>query len=365
MNTKVPFFSAKAVNERYDIASQITKVIDTHWYVLGTEVAGFEKEFAEYLRVKHCVSLGNGTDALELALRAIDIAAGDEVILAANAGFYGSTAVHLCGAKPLYVDVDAHSMTLSAEGIERALSGNTKAIIVTHLYGQMANIDEIIAVAKKYGVPVIEDCAQAHGAKRDGCHAGSIGTLACFSFYPTKNLGAVGDGGAVVTNDDSLADKLLQLRQYGWGKKYRVDMAGGKNSRLDEIQAAVLRLKLKSLDEMNDLRRSIAGQYSKAFCSLPLRLPVSGSEDYVAHLYVLQSESRDDLASYLNDKGVSTDIHYPVPDHLQSAYDCDQSDGALPVTEALCDKVISIPCFPGMSTEEVTYVINTVTSYYK
>lgn len=233
MTSSIPLFSAQAANAGLDLLAPVSRVIDSYWYVLGNEVKEFEREFAAYCGVSICCSVANGTDALELGLRALGIEAGDKVMLAANAGFYGSTAVHLIGAVPIYVDVDPGHLTLSIDSLRFALKTELpKAIIVTHLFGQLADIEAITVLAAEVGVPVIEDCAQAHGATRGGKRAGSYGTIGCFSFYPTKNLGALGDGGAVITSNDSIAARLNQLRQYGWGAKYRVDLKGGRNSRL-------------------------------------------------------------------------------------------------------------------------------------
>ena len=363
---KILMYSTTSANAGIDLASPVTRVLDSYWYVLGAEVSHFENEFAEYNGVRHCVSVANGTDALELGLRSLDIKAGDSVIVTANAGFYSSTAIHLIGAKPVYVDINPATHTLSVDALKEALEINVpKAIIVTHLYGQLAEIEDIIDLASKYGVPVVEDCAQSHGAMRNGKRTGSFGTIGCFSFYPTKNLGALGDGGAVITNDTAIAEKLRQYRQYGWSSKYCVDLPGGRNSRLDEMQAAILREKLTHLERQNTERRDIARKYNKAFEKFPLICPISLDDDYVAHLYVVQVSKRDEFRSFLNEQGIMTDTHYPIPDHLQKAYVCEQKIGSLPLTEAACDKVVSLPCFPGMAGEDVERVISVVTLYFK
>lgn len=366
MDQPIPLFSAARVNAGLDLNAPVRRVIDSHWYVLGSEVSRFEQEFAAYCGTASCVSLANGTDALELGLRALGVGPGDRVLLAANAGFYGSTAVHAIGATPVYVDVDAETLTLSVDavsGILRATSLKPKAIIATHLYGQLANIEAIVAIAGQAGIPVLEDCAQSHGAARGGKRAGSFGTIGCFSFYPTKNLGALGDGGAVVTSDPELNERLRQLRQYGWGSKYHVELRNGRNSRLDEMQAAILREKLPHLDRWNAERRQIARRYNQAFSSLPLRCPASVDEDYVAHLYVLRLAERDDLRAFLKEQGVTTDVHYPVPDHQQKAYASPVAP-PLPVTEEACAQVVSLPCFPGMTEEEVGHVSHAVRRYF-
>lgn len=361
MNTTIPLFSAVKVNHGIDLMSAIDNVLSRHWYVMGEEVNGFETEFAEYLNAKHCVSVANGSDALELALKALGINETSKVVAVANAGFYGSTAIHALGASPIYVDIDPQSLTMCPVALSEAISQKPDAIIVTHLYGQLANIEEIVRISTAAKIPVLEDCAQSHGARKDGKQAGSFGTVACFSFYPTKNLGALGDGGAIVTDDDQLASTIRQLRQYGWSSKYTVAIPGGRNSRLDEIQAAVLRLKLPLLDKCNEQRRSIAQRYNNAFSNLPLQLPHSVDVDYVAHLYVVRTDDRAKFSAFLKDQGVTTDIHYPIADHHQPAYPVSFD---LPVTEKACDQVISLPCFPGLTDEEVDRVIAAVTKYF-
>lgn len=361
----IPLFSAQAANAGLDLLTPVTRVLDSHWFILGAELAAFEREFAEYCGVPHCVGLANGTDALELGLRALGLNAGDEVILAANAGFYGSTAVRQIGADPLYVDVDANTLTMTGKQLENALSARTKAVIVTHLYGQLApDIESIVTVASKAGLPVVEDCAQAHGAIRNAKRAGSFGTIGCFSFYPTKNLGAIGDGGAVTTNDPSIADRLKSLRQYGWSQKYHVALKGGCNSRLDELQAAILRLKLPRLDAWNAERREIARRYNAAFCNLPVQCPSSSGEDYVAHLYVLQVGMRDAFREHLKSMRITTDIHYPMADHLQSAYPVNPRQVPLPVCEQACQRVVSLPCYPGLEPDKVERIIKAVQGYF-
>jgi dTDP-4-amino-4,6-dideoxygalactose transaminase len=245
------------------------------------------------------------------------------------------------------------------------LKTRPRAVIITHLYGRLADIEEIVEAASQEGVPVIEDCAQAHGAKRNGKFAGSFGTLACFSFYPTKNLGALGDGGAVVSNDEARVGRLRQLRQYGWGGKYHVAVSGGRNSRMDEIQAAILREKLPLLDGWNSERRNIACRYNAAFSALPVICPPSPGEDYVAHLYAIQLDARDTFREFLKGYCVSTDVHYPVPDHLQTAYRSSQGRGSLPVTEDVCARIVSLPCYPGLRSGQIERVIEAVKLYFE
>lgn len=360
----IPLFSAVAANLDLDLIKPVTKVLDSHWYVLGNEVRAFEEEFAAYVGVSNCISVANGSDALELALKGLGAGPGSRVVAVANAGFYGSTAIHAVGAEPVYADIDPETLTLCTKSLEKVIADSKpSAIIVTHLYGQLANIEEIVKMASAAGVPVLEDCAQSHGARRNGKQAGSFGTIACFSFYPTKNLGALGDGGAVVTNDEALAARIRQLRQYGWDQKYRVAVPGGRNSRLDEMQAAILRVKLPHLDRWNEQRRSIAQRYNAAFAELDLQVPCSVADDYVAHLYVLRVKDRADFATYLKDRSVSTDIHYPIADHKQPAYS-GAASVKLDVTEKACETVVSLPCFPGLSDAEVNRVIAAVTAYF-
>ncbi|VTU13739.1 dTDP-3-amino-3,6-dideoxy-alpha-D-galactopyranose transaminase [Variovorax sp. SRS16] len=360
----IPLFSAKAANAGLDLESVLLRVLRSNWYVLGAEVTAFEQEFAAHAGAAECVSLANGTDALELALRAVDVAAGDHVACVANAGFYGSTAIHAIGAKPLYVDIDAKTLNMSAAAFERAIQQGPKAVIVTHLYGQMADIEALAAMASKAGIKLIEDCAQSHGAMRNGHRAGSIGDIGCFSFYPTKNLGALGDGGAVVCNDPAIAKAVRTLRQYGWSTKYHVSTPHGRNSRLDEVQAAVLRAKLPHLDAANNERRQIAARYNAAFADLPLGLPPSTQEDYVGHLYVVRIDGRDAFREHLRSRDVATDVHYPLADHLQTAYPGAQVSGTLEQTERACDTVVSLPCFPGLADSEVTQVIDAVRAFF-
>ncbi len=359
----IPLFSASIANSGIDLQAAVARVIDSHWYVLGKEVAEFEREFAAHVGTRHCASLANGTDALELALRCVGVVRGDGVACVANAGFYGSTAIHAIGAKPLYVDVDVSSMNMSAEAFDKVIELRPKAVIVTHLYGQLADIEAILNKAQAAGIRVIEDCAQSHGAMRKGRRAGSFADLACFSFYPTKNLGALGDGGAVVCNDDEFDATVRQLRQYGWSGKYDVAIPHGRNSRLDEMQAAILRNKLPLLDEWNSQRRSIAARYNEAFTGLPLLLPPSLDPDFVAHLYVVRTDRRDELRAHLKAKGVASDVHYPIPDHLQSAYSS-QPHMPLSNTESACRSVLTLPCFPGLADHHVATVIEAVRSFF-
>jgi aminotransferase EvaB len=359
----VPLFSAKIANSGINIKTALNRVVDRCWYVLGEEVAKFEADFAHYVGVRSCISAANGTDAIELALRGLGVKSGDKVVTVANAGFYSSTAIHAVGATPIYADVDSKTMTMSPAALILTMSELPRAIIVTHLYGQLADMEALLSVANRFNVPVIEDCAQAHGARRNGRMAGSFGALACFSFYPTKNLGAIGDGGAVVTSDDDLAKRISSLRQYGWSSKYQVSLEGGRNSRLDEVQAAVLSEKLPHLDGWNRERRDIAKRYNLAFKLLPVILPFSLDEDYVAHLYVLRVARRDQFRAFLGDLKISTDVHYPIPDYRQPLFNANVVSD-FPVTDEISNTVVSLPCFPGLTEIEVERVIAAVKSFF-
>lgn len=347
-----------------ELSAAVERVLRSGWFVLGPEVAAFEAEFARYCGVEHCVTLANGTDALELALRALDIGAGRTVLTVANAGMYSSVAILSTGARPLYADVRPDTLLMDAAHVAHLLERQRiDAIIVTHLYGLFGDAGQVIELAREHGIPVIEDCAQAHGAVRDGRKAGSFGDIACFSFYPTKNLGALGDGGAVATSRRELADKVRQLRQYGWSGKYHVALPGGRNSRLDEMQAAILRVMLPLLDQWNVRRREIAARYSSGIKHPKVAVPATRGSDYVAHLYVIRTAERDSLKQHLVDAGIPSDVHYPVPDYAQEA--CRHLfDGiALPVTAQACDEVLTLPCFPELSDDEIDAIVARVNSW--
>jgi len=337
------------------------RVTESGWFILGNEVAQLELEFARYIGAKEAVAVANGTDALELALRALGVGRGDSVVLVANAGFYGSASVMAVGGNSIFVDVDPKRLTLDPEMLVRALREPAKAIIVTHLYGQMAEMPKILSIAQTRGVPVVEDCAQAHGASINGKCAGTWGALGCFSFYPTKNLGALGDAGMVVTSDVHLSERVRMLRQYGWKNKYEIRVAGGRNSRMDELQAAILRMKLPHLPEWNSRRRVVAEQYNKAFATLDITLPEIEGDSYVAHLYVVRTTKRAHLKDRLEKDGIQTQIHYPIPDYRQPIFGSHPNKNTcLKVTEDACSQVLSLPCFPELESEEVSRVISSV-----
>ena len=342
---------------RAELDAAIARVHDRGHYILGPEVEAFEREFAAYCGVASCIAVANGTDALELAVRALDLEAGDEVATVANAGGYASTAIRAAGARALYVDVDDATLLMDAKSLERALTPRTRALVVTHLYGRIADIDAIGRVATEHGLAVIEDCAQAHGARLGSKRAGTFGAIGCFSFYPTKNLGAVGDAGALVTNDDARAATLRMLRTYAWRGKYRIAAGGGMNSRMDELQAAVLRVKLPHLEEWNRRRRAVARRYADAIANPAIALPPStnGNDDAsVAHLYVVRTRWRDDLRSHLAGAGVAADVHYPIPDHRQAPWS--EGQPGLPRSERACAEVLSLPCYPELTDSEIAAV---------
>ena len=344
----------RAVNaDRAALDVAFGRVLDSGRYVHGPEHAAFEEELAAFLGVAHCAGVASGTDALELALAAVGCTPGDEVIVAANAGGYATAAARKLGCAVRYADVDSATLGLSRVTLEAALTDATRAVVATHLYGQMCDIEGIVELCRSRGTAVIEDCAQAAGARRGGRRAGTFADAAAFSFYPTKNLAAIGDGGAVVTGDTGVDERVRALRQYGWSEKYRAHVAGGWNSRLDELQAAVLRLGLPRLDERNERRREIVSRYAEALPAHAGRYVRSDGDDYVAHLAVIVAEDRDRLAGALDAAGVGTDVHYPVADYDQPAW---RTDLHLPVTDHAVAHVLTVPCFPELTDEEVGVV---------
>lgn len=337
-----------------EVAEAVSRVVASGWYLLGEETSAFESELAEYLGAGHVVGVASGTDALELACLALGGGPGQEIVTAANAGGYCSVAAHGCGMRARFADVDDRDLLLTPDTVAAALTPRTTMVMVTHLYGKMAPVAAICELCHAKGVLVIEDCAQAAGARADGRYAGSVGDAAAFSFYPTKNLGALGDGGALVTSDETTALRARRLRQYGWDVKYRIEQAGGRNSRLDEIQAAVLRVRLPLLDAQNQRRREIAREYGNALSRSSVRMAQRGDEDYVAHLAVIRTERRAAFAQALAARGVCSDVHYPIPDHRQKVIG--EPWLRLPVTEAASDQVLSLPCFPELAPEETDVI---------
>ena len=342
---------------RAELEAAMARVHDRGWYILGPEVEAFEREFAAYLNVGECVAVANGTDALELALRALAVGSGEAVATVANAGMYATTAIRAIGALPAYVEIDASTLQMDPVALATAAAAQPRAIVVTHLYGRMADVDSLGRIAREHGIPLVEDCAQAHGARRGGRSAGTFGALGCFSFYPTKNLGALGDAGAIVTDDPELATKLRALRTYGWGTKYHCTLQGGVNSRMDELQAAVLRAKLPHLDRWNRRRREIASRYDNAirhpYVVLP---PLTDDGSDVAHLYVLRVKARESLREHLKVEGIATDVHYPIPDHRQPGAGVMPQQG-LSRTDRACAEVLSLPCYPELTDDDIDAVV--------
>jgi len=363
-STTVPFndLSRTSPEMSAEIRDAMARVVASGWYVLGPEHDAFEAELADYLGSDHAVALANGTDALELSLSALGVTAGDTVMTVANAGGYTSVATRLLGAEPVYADVSSDTLLLSVKTATEALDAlrtPPRVLVVTHLYGAMAPIAELVELAHSRGIAVIEDVAQAIGARAGGRAAGTFADIGTTSFYPTKNLGALGDGGAVVTSNAELAATVRSLRQYGWTSKYRIGRARGRNSRLDELQAAILRVKLPHLDAMNARRRAIHARY-EAVSSDALRIVNRSSESFIGHLAVGVASDRDAVRAALDAAGIRTDVHYPIPDHRQ-----DWPGPAaveLPETEAASASVVSLPMFPELTDGEVDRVVGALQS---
>jgi dTDP-4-amino-4,6-dideoxygalactose transaminase len=360
---RVPFLDVGAtyLELKEELDAAVSRVLSSGWYLLGAEIAAFEEEFAAYVGVKHCIGVGNGLDALHLALRAMNVGSGDEVIVPSNTYIATWLAVSYAGATPVPVEPDLRTYNLDPALIEAAITPRTRAILPVHLYGQPADMDPICEIGQRYGLWVLEDAAQAQGARYRGRRVGGVGHAAGWSFYPAKNLGAFGDAGAVTTNDDGLADRLRELRNYGSKVKY-VNEERGFNSRLDEIQAAVLRVKLRHLDAWNDRRRRIAAQYLDLLHQTDLVLPwVETWADPVWHLFVVRSQQRDQLMRRLQEAGIGVLIHYPIPPHLQAAYrDLDRPRGSFPVSEMIHQEVLSLPIGPHLDEAQAASVVATL-----
>lgn len=358
----IPFLSLKDINASFepDLSSTVQRVVSSGWFLLGEEVKNFESEFAKYCGVSHCIGVANGLDALTLILRAYKILGmlkdGDEVIVPANTYIASILAVSANNLVPVPVEPKLHTYLIDEDRIEEAITSKTRAIMPVHLYGQLCNMDAINTIAKKYNLLVIEDSAQSHGAKSNGKRAGSFGDASGFSFYPSKNLGALGDAGAVTTNDDQLAGIIRKLANYGSEKKY-VNTYKGVNSRLDEIQAAVLSLKLKRLDFDNAKRRNIAIRYKTEIKNNLIILPYGiESESHVVHVFVIRCQYRDKLIQHLQNMGIHTMIHYPIPPHKQLAYQ-EWNQRSYPITEKIHNEILSIPMSPTLTQKEVDTVI--------
>lgn len=362
----VPFVSFLPMEHELDaeLRAAFERVYERSWYIEGKEDEAFEKAFADFCHVNYCVGTGNGLDALMLALKALDIHAGDEVIVPSNTFIATALAVTYTGATPVFVEPDIRTFNIDPSRIEEAITDKTKAIMPVHLYGQPCDMDPIMEIAKKYGLFVVEDCAQAHGATYKGKVIGSFGDAAGFSFYPGKNLGALGDAGATVTNDEELAKKVRALGNYGSDYKYH-HIYKGNNSRLDELQAAFLAAKLPHLNRMNEERRRIAQKYIDGIKNEEVILPyIPVYANPVWHIFAIRCKRRDELEKFLNDAGIGTNKHYPIPMHLQECYkDLGFKEGDFPIAEEISATELSIPMYYGMTDEEVQYVIDKVNEF--
>ncbi len=365
---KISFLDLNAINQRQhnELISAFSRVLDSGWYIMGKELEQFEHEFAEYCDVEHCIGVANGLDALILVLRAWKelgyLQDGDEVLVPSNTYIASILAITENNLVPVLVEPDIDTYNINPALLEQHITEKTKAILPVHLYGLLCDMPEICAIAKKYNLLVLEDCAQAHGAMRDGRKAGAWGDAAGFSFYPGKNLGALGDAGAITTNNTELASTLKALRNYGSHKKYE-NLYQGMNSRLDELQAALLRVKMSTLTEDTTIRQNIAEKYIQGIKNTAIKLPVvDNKEEHVWHLFVIRTANRDKLQAYLLDHGIQTLIHYPLPPHKQKAYQ-EMSGLNLPISEKIHAEVLSLPMSPVMSEEEVNYVIDIANKY--
>lgn len=351
-------------NHKKEIDTAIMRVLESGRYILGEEVRSFEEEFARYIGVNYGIGVGSGTDAITLALKACGIGPGDEVITVSHTAVATVAAIELCGATPVLVDICPDTYTLDPDHIQEAITLKTKAILPVHLYGHTADMDRIVPIAREHELYVIEDCAQSHGALLHDKKTGSLGDIAVFSFYPTKNLEAIGDGGMVVTDNADLAEKVCLLRQYGW-KERNMSNIPGMNSRLDEIQAAILRVKLQYLDNDNLKRRAIAHVYGQMLPSKDLVLPSeTDTAFHVYHQYVIRTQMRDALKKYLTSHGVETSIHYPVPVHLQPAYRGRLKNHQLSNTETICREILSLPIHPYMNENDARAIITLINGFF-
>jgi len=353
---------AGVLRDRPEIEAAISAVLESGEYILGRSVRAFESAFARFIGVPYAVGVANGTDAIHLALRALGIVPGDEVITVSHTAVATVAAIEMAGATPVLVDIDPDTYTIDPARVEGAISPRTRAIVPVHLYGQPADLRALQAMAHRYGIAIVEDCAQAHGALYRGRRVGAYGAAGCFSFYPTKNLGGIGDGGMVVTGRAEVYERLLQLRQYGWKERF-VSVSKGMNSRLDELQAAILLVRLAKLDEDTERRITIAEAYDRLLQSASVITPTVAQETRpVYHLYVIRHPQRDALRRWLQDHRIGTGVHYPVPIHLQQAYRSTRR-GPLPVTERTADEVLSLPLYPDLSMSLVEHVAQQIKAF--
>ena len=359
--TRIPVFDLKAQYNalKPELDAAALRVMASGWFVHGAEHAAFEQEFAAYCDAKHGIGLATGTDAIRIGLQTLGVGPGDEVITVANVGMPPVVAIKEAGATPVFVDVDPATRNIDPTLIAAAITPRTKAVLAVHLFGHPVDVDPILDVIRPHGIKLLEDCAQAHGARYKGRRVGSMGDAAAFSFYPTKNLGAYGDGGFLTTSDDDVADRARLLRGYGWRQKY-ISESHGFNSRLDEMQAAILRVKLRHLDAANDERRRRAALYDEALEGITIQATAAWAEP-VYHLYVIEVDGRDELRAALQAAGVGTDVHYPLASHLQPACaNLGMGPGSLPVTEALAKRVLSLPMYPELPIDHVERVAEIV-----
>lgn len=358
---RIPFLDLREQHAALapEINAAVAQVLDRGQYILGPEMAVFEREFAGYLGVAHAIGVASGTDALHLALRACGIGAGDEVITVPNTAVATIAAIELSGATPVLVDVAPHGLNIDLALVEAAITSRTRAILPVHLYGRSAEMAPLIEIARRHGLRIIEDACQAHGASYHGRRVGGWGDIGCFSFYPTKNLGGVGDGGMVTTNDPALAERLRLLRTYGWAERDR-SVLKGMNSRLDELQAAILRVKLRHLDEWTARRRALAARYTEALCGLASVRPPEAAVDggHVYHLYVVRSPQRDRLRDFLAQRDIGSLVHYPHPIHLQEPYrELGHGPGSFPQAEQAAVEILSLPLHPWLTDDQADEVI--------
>ena len=363
---KIPVFDLKRQYKylKTELDNAFANVFESGNFVLGENVRLFEEEFANYLGAGFAVGVGSGTEALHLSLKACDIGPGDEVITVPNTAVPTISAISFAGARPVLVDVTPDTYTIDTKKIEKKITDKTKVIMPVHFYGHSAEMEQIIKLAEAHNLKIVEDACQAHGAQYNGKNVGTLGNMGCFSFYPTKNLGAYGDGGIVVTNDEELYNKLIMLRNYGEVKKFTSKIEGF-NSRLDEIQAAALRVKLKHLDTWTSRRREIATQYQQLLFNSNVQLPSERQwAKHVYHLFVIRTNKRDALKDYLQERGVGTHIHYPIPIHFQEAYKkLGYKMGDFPISERNAGEILSLPIYPELTTEEVEEVAGLITEF--
>jgi len=365
---KIPFLdlSRQYLPMKNEIDAAIARVFHRAWFILGEEGEAFEREFANYLGARHGVGVGSGTEALHLALLACGVEPGDEVITVPNTAVPTISAISFANAVPRLVDIDPNTFTMDVRQVEAAITPRTKVLLPVHLYGQTADMRPLLEIARKHNLRVVEDACQAHGATYGAQRAGTLGDAGCFSFYPSKNLGAYGDGGFVCANDPEIDKRLRLLRNYGQTKRY-YHATKGFNSRLDELQAAVLRAKLAYLDKWNASRRELAKRFDALLQELPITLPKTAAwGNHVFHLYVIRTPHRDQLCSFLAERGIQTIIHYPVPVHLQEAYrDLNIPAGALPEAEKAAREIVSLPFYPELRDDEIELLVATIREFYQ